>query len=101
MIPDNAPQPQDHKKKKSAAARKAEADGFATIKQCGIELRIPMRGKIPLEAVDALLEGGPFAEALATKIMLGADQWAELVKAGATTDDLQQIGEKIAGYMGN
>ncbi|MBI3226631.1 MAG: adenylosuccinate synthase [Mycolicibacterium cosmeticum] len=97
-IPESAPKPQDHQKKKSAAARKAEAEGFVTIEQCGVSLKIPIGGKIPLaaylafEAEDEL--GG-------TKLLLGDEQWQAFLAANPTLDDFAEVGEKLQAAAGN
>jgi hypothetical protein len=97
------PEPQDHKPKKkrsiAAEAREAEAgDGFVVVEQCGVTLRIPVSGKVPLAAIDAFRDGDNYA---GTKIMLGDEQWKALTAAGATMDDLDALGAKLMEAAGN
>jgi hypothetical protein len=83
----------------ATAAREGEAeDGFVRIEQCGVSLRIPVKGKIPLSAIDLFREGDNYG---GTKEMVGAEQWKKLVAAGATNDDLDELGKKLADASGN
>lgn len=99
-IPANAPKPQDHKPKMSAAARKAEAeDGFVIIEQCGVKLRVPVAaGKVPVAAIDKFRDGDNYG---GVKALLGPDQWQKLSDAGMTIDDLNEIDGKIKEVSGN
>lgn len=105
-IPPNAPEPQDHKPKKTpaqkkaaAAARQAEAeDGFLTVEQCGVTLRIPIGGKVPLAAYIAFNEG---KELEGTKLLLGPDQWAAFLEKNPTIDDFGAIGKQLEESTGN
>lgn len=97
-VPATAPTPQDHKPKKSAEARKAEADGFVTIKQCGVTLKIPIAGKVPLAAYAAFKKDD---ELLGTELLLGEKQWAAFMAKNPTVDDFAEIGEKLTDLMGN
>ena len=97
------PEPPKPKAKKKVSAvveaQEAEADdGFVTIEQRGITLRIPVSGKVPLAAVDAFRAGDNYE---GTKQMLGAQQWKQLSDAGLTMDDLDEIGEKLQAATGN
>ena len=85
-------------KKKSADARKAEADGFIDIEQCGVTLRVPLGLKVPLDAYEAFHDGN---EMLGTKLLLGEEQWAALKAANATVGDFAEIGEKLTEALGN
>jgi hypothetical protein len=89
-IPDHAPQPQD--------ARRAEADGFITIEQCGVQLRIPVKGKVPLKAYMLFVEGKELA---GTAALLGPEQWEAFLAADPTVDDYSAIGQRIAEAAGN
>lgn len=83
----------------SAAAREAEAEnGFVTIKQCGVTLRIPTHGKVPVAAIDAFRDGDNYE---GTKQMIGLDQWKKLSDAGMTRDDLEELGTKLGEALGN
>lgn len=99
-IPDH--EPEDHKPKKKNLAvtpREAEAaDGFVTIEHCGITLRIPVGGKIPITAVDAFRAGDNYE---GTKLMIGEKQWKLLSDAGMTMDDLDELGKKLREASGN
>lgn len=99
-IPATAPKPQDHKTKRSTAARKAEAgDGYAVIKQCGVTLRIPVApGTVPVAAIDKFRDGDNFA---GIKALLGKEQWQALCDAGMTVDDLNEIDGKVKEVAGN
>lgn len=103
-IPANAPKPQDHKppRKRTTAARKAEANGNGNgrlvIEQCGIELSIPRaHGQWPLAAIDAFADGN---HVKGIKALLGQEQWDALVAAGAVADDLNDLGEKFQEAIG-
>lgn len=96
MTPRKAPA---KKASPAAAARQAEVEnGFVVIEQCGISLRLPVRGKIPLSAIEFFRAGDNYG---GTKEMLGEGQWARLVAAGATSDDLDEIGKKLNEASGN
>lgn len=83
----------------SAAARRAEAeDGFVLIEQCGVTLKIPVGGKIPIAAIDAFRNGDNYG---GTKLMIGAEQWKLFSDAGATNDDLDELGAKLKDASGN
>lgn len=100
-IPDTAPQPQDRKPrkpKKTAEARQAEADGYIDIEACGLTLRIPVLGKVPLKAVIAFKRGDEFA---GTEELLGPEQWAAFMKTNPTVDDFAAIGEQLNDILGN
>lgn len=97
-IPESAPAPQDHKKKKSADARKAEADGFIDIEQCGITLRIPLGEKVPLTAYMAFKNDD---EMRGTELLLGAEQWAAFLATNPTVGDFAEIGKKLTDALGN
>lgn len=97
-MPANAPEPQDHKEKKSAAARKAEADGFVTVEQCGVKLKIPIGGNVPLAAAVKFSEGDEFG---GTRLMLGDKQWEAFLAKNPTVDDYNAIGEQMKEAVGN
>lgn len=97
-IPDGAAQPKDRPKKKSADARKAEADGFAVIKQRGIELRIPLGENVPLSAYMAFKDGD---EMRGTELLLGAEQWSAFMATDPTVGDFAEIGRKLTDILGN
>jgi hypothetical protein len=91
--------PPKPKKKPSVAAREAEAgDGYVIVEQCGIELRIPILGKVPLAAVLAFMNGDEFG---GTELLLGAKQWAAFLAKNPTMDDFSAIGDKLAEAAGN
>lgn len=94
-------QPQDHNPKKSAAARKAEAaadDGYVTVEQCGVKLRIPIGGETPLEAAIAFADGDDFA---GTRLLLGEKQWQAFLAKKPTVTDYNEIGTKLQEATGN
>jgi hypothetical protein len=97
-IPINAPRPQDHKAKKSAQARQAEADGYVDIEQCGVTLRIPIAGKVPLKAYMAFKNGDEIG---GTEALLGAEQWAAVLATEPTVDDFAAVGQKLTDLVGN
>lgn len=91
-----APKP---KKKPSVAAQEAEAgDGFVTVEHRGITLKIPVRGKTPIAAIDAFRAGDNYE---GTKQTLGDDQWKQLSDAGMTVDELDELGNKLEAAAGN
>jgi hypothetical protein len=98
QVPDGAPQPKDRPKKKSADARKAEADGFIDIEQCGVPLRIPLGEKVPLAAYMAFKDGD---EMRGTELLLGQEQWQAFMDANPTVGDFAEIGEKLTEVLGN
>jgi hypothetical protein len=101
-IPANAPQPQDHKQKQSAAARKAEADGFVIVEQCGIELKIPVGAEAPLEVlILSTQEPSVERDLKITEEVLGAEQWAALRAAKPKIGDLNELSQKIREATGN
>lgn len=97
-IPEGAPAPKDHLKKKSAAARQAEADGYIDIEQCGVPLRIPIAGKVPLKAYMAFRRDDEIG---GTEALLGPEQWAAFMAAEPTVDDFAEIGQKLTDTLGN
>lgn len=97
-VPATAPKPQDRKPKKSAEARQAEADGFVTIEQCGVTLKIPLAGKVPLKAYMAFKKGDELA---GTELLLGEKQWAAFLEKNPIVEDFAEIGEKLTDLMGN
>ena len=107
-IPAGAPTPTDRKKKKSVDARKAEADGFALMEICGIELKIPVGKRVPLKAIlrfrglnDDMtpLDGDP--EFLGSAELLGKEQWAEFLAKDPTAEDFGKIGQTLLDLLGN
>lgn len=108
-IPANAPAPQDHAPKKTAAARKAEADGFATIVQCGLTLRFPTKN-LPMKAVlryqglnDDLtpIESPKLIPMMGLRELLGSEQWEQFLEKNPTIDDFEQASDKIGEVLGN
>lgn len=100
-IPETAPQPQDRKPKKKAAANAlvAEAtDKTVTVVQCGVELTIPVGDNIPLEAVMAFTNGDDFG---GTRALLGEDQWLAFMATKPTLADYNELGDKLKEAAGN
>lgn len=97
-VPDGAPKPKDHPKKKSADARKAETDGFIDIEQCGVALRIPLGEKVPLAAYMAFKADD---EMRGTELLLGEEQWKAFMDANPTVGDFAEIGQKLTEVLGN
>jgi hypothetical protein len=100
-VPDDQPDPHEPKKKKNLAVTPQEAeavDGYVTVEQCGVTLQIPGYGKITLAAMDAFRAGDNYE---GTKQMVGEEQWKLLTEAGATMDDLNDLGKKIKEVTGN
>lgn len=105
-IPANAPKPQDRKPKKSAAARKAEAEGVALIEHLGLTLRIdldnlPIKALLRLQGLkDDLTEFGederPLAALQGSKELLGSDQWEALLAKNPGVRDFAEISEKLS-----
>jgi len=86
-------------KKSSVEAREAEADdGYVTVKQCGVELKIPVAGKIPLKAFMAFNEGDNIE---GTKLLLGVEQWNAFLEKNPTLDDFEAIGNQLQDASGN
>jgi hypothetical protein len=93
------PEPAPKKKKASVAAREAEADdGYATVEQCGVTLRIPMAGKVPLKAYMAFSEGENLK---GTELLLGPEQWSAFLEKNPTLDDFEAIGDQLQALQGN
>jgi hypothetical protein len=83
----------------STVARQAEAeDGYVLLEQRGVELKIPVGGKVPLAAIDLFRDGDNYG---GTREMVGAEQWKLLLAAGATGDDLDELGDKLKDAAGN
>lgn len=100
-IPENAPKPQDRKPKKakkSTEARQAEADGYIDIEQCGVPLRIPIAGKVPLKAYMAFKNNDEIG---GTEELLGPEQWSAFMAKNPTVDDFAEIGKKLTDLLGN
>jgi hypothetical protein len=96
--PDSTPTPKSRPKKKSPDARKAEADGFIDIEQCGVALRIPLGEKVPLAAYMAFRADD---EMRGTELLLGAEQWQAFMDANPTVGDFAEIGQKLTEVLGN
>lgn len=105
-IPANAPKPQDRKPKTTAAQKKAQAavraaeadDGYLNVVSCGVPLRIPVGGKVPLTAYMEFEKGN---ELKGTEILLGPKQWEAFIKANPTIDDFAEIGKQLEALAGN
>lgn len=96
---DRRPRKAPAQKATSVAAREAEAsDGFVTIEQCGVTLRIPVGGKVPYKSRIAFLQGD---NDLGTELLLGAEQWQALMDRNPTCDEMNEIGAKIQATAGN
>lgn len=96
-LPD--PKPKKKAPSTSTAARQAEAgDGYVTVKQCGVELKIPVGGKLPLKAFIAFSEGDNLK---GTELLLGPDQWAAFLEKDPTLDDFEAIGNQLQESAGN
>lgn len=107
-IPANAPQPQDRRKAKTAAQKKAEAavraaeagDGYIDVETCGgtVKLRVPVGGKVPLTAYMAFEKGDELG---GTELLLGPEQWKRFMAANPTIDDFAEIGSQLEALAGN
>ena len=94
-----APEPEDDKPKMSGQARYSEAeDGFVTIEQCGVELRIPFGVKVPLTAYLAFKDDD---EVRGTELLLGPEQWAAFLAANPNMGDFAAIGQQLRALAGN
>ncbi|MFV8049730.1 hypothetical protein [Mycobacterium sp. 48b] len=97
--------------KKATAARQAEAgDGFVTVEQCGVELRIPIGDNVPLEAIEVISQevAGPQSKAdelrddiAVTRALVGPEQWETFKAARPTLRDYRELSSKIVGLTGN
>lgn len=105
-IPANAPKPQDRQPRKTAqqkrneaAVRAAEAnDGYLDVVSCGVPLRVPVGGKVPLAAYMEFEKGN---ELEGTEILLGPEQWKAFMAANPTIDDFGEIGAQLEAIAGN
>lgn len=99
-------------KKAATVAHKAEAggDGFATVEQCGLTLRIPLGDNVPLDLIEAASELDIDGETEAdkrrrgialTKALLGPEQWEAFRAARPTWGDYLELGAKIGELSGN
>lgn len=80
-------------------ARQAEADdGFVTVEQAGVTVRVPVGGKVPLAAIDAFRANDNYG---GLRELLGKEQWQKLRDAGATKDDLEELDKKLKDASGN
>lgn len=83
----------------AVVAQEAEAgDGYVDIEQCGVPLRIPLRGKLPVKAYLAFKNG---QDILGTELMLGEKQWAAFLEANPTIEDVGELGQKLDELAGN
>lgn len=96
--PDGTPKPKGQPRKRSVNARKAEADGFIDIEQCGVQLRIPLGENVPLAAYMAFKDDD---EMRGTELLLGAEQWQAFMDANPTVGDFAEIGKKLSEVLGN
>lgn len=95
-LPEPAPK---SKKKASVAAREAEADdGHVIVEQCGLRLRVPQGGKVPLTAYMAFLRGDELG---GTELLLGPEQWAAFLDKNPTIEDFTAIGKQLEEFSGN
>ncbi|HNP58108.1 MAG TPA: adenylosuccinate synthase [Gordonia sp. (in: high G+C Gram-positive bacteria)] len=98
-IPAHAPQPQDRKPKKKKKAVHAEAvDGFLSITVAGVDLRIPIKGKMPVKAAIKYSHGDEFG---GSEALLGTAQWEAFLDADPTVDDYNILSEAIKEATGN
>lgn len=98
-VVDISPSEDTPKKKASVSAREAEAvDGFLTVHQCGVELKLPLKGKLPLSAIECFREGDNYG---GLKEIIGVEQWKLLLEAGATDGDLDALSKQFNEASGN
>ncbi len=99
-IPANAPRPQDHKpKKKRKKAAHAEAvDGYLSLTVAGVDLKVPIKGKMPVKSAIAFANGDEFG---GTSELLGLEQWERFLDVNPTLDDYRELSEAIAEAVGN
>lgn len=77
----------------------AEAeDGFVTIEHCGLELQIPIKGRVPVKAYLAFKNDDEFG---GTEALLGPEQWSAFLGTNPTIDDFNAIGAKLTELVGN
>lgn len=100
-----APKP-ERKKKKSpvSAAQEAEAgDGYVTVEQCGVKLRIGIGGQMPAGVVDIVVDGtnDPHSKWKAVREWVGDEQWKQLKAAGMTQNDVEELDRKLGEASGN
>lgn len=96
-------------KKAATEARKAEAgDGFVTIEQCGVTLRIPVGEDMPLAVFEELGKPDPqneldkrLQDIAVTRALLGPEQWQAFTAAQPLARDYNQLSDKINGILGN
>ena len=97
-VPATAPRPQDHKPRKKTA-REAEAeDGFIHVTIAGVDLDVPVNGKLPLKSAIAFANGDEFG---GTSELLGLEQWERFLDVNPTLDDYRELSEAIAEAVGN
>lgn len=98
-------------KKAAAAVRQAEAnDGYVTVVQCGIDLRLPVGDKVPFDATlrfmglnDDLTPLGENenADLLGTMLWLGPEQWKAFLAKKPSVGDFNAIGDQLRALSGN
>lgn len=94
---------------KATEARKAEAgDGFVTIEQCGVKLRIPLGDNMPLAVIEELAKPEPQSELeksqqeiAITRALIGPVQWEAFAAAQPTMRDYNELSANINGLLGN
>lgn len=98
-IPAHAPKPQDRKPKKRKKAVHAEAvDGYLSITVAGVDLRIPIKGKMPVKAAIKFSRGDEFG---GSEELMGTEQWERFLDADPTVDDYNVLSEAIKEATGN
>lgn len=83
--------------KKAGGQAEAE-DGYVVVEQCGMQLRVPIRGKVPYTAYRAFKDGD---NDLGTELLLGAEQFAKFLERNPTMDDFEELGAAVQKAAGN
>ena len=100
-IPAHAPKPQDHKPKKKERKKAVHAeavDGFLSLTIAGVDLKVPIKGKMPVKAAIKFSRGDEFG---GSEELLGTEQWERFLDADPTVDDYNELSEAIKEATGN
>ena len=85
--------------KKKKAVHAEAVDGFLSITVAGVDLRIPIKGKMPVKAAIKYSHGDEFGGS--QEGLLGTAQWEAFLDADPTVDDYNILSEAIKEATGN
>ncbi|AZV00743.1 tail assembly chaperone [Gordonia phage Kiko] len=98
--PEPEPEPEIQEGLPETAARQREAQDleFVTVVQNGVTIEVPAdQGQWPLAAMEFLMTGRTVA---GVRMLVGDEQWNELIASGAKVCDASEIFDKVAVELG-